>query len=49
MDARSAVFNIAVPGDGKWIICGMKNDSVQVWSAEDHEKQTELETRQFCA
>ena len=41
MDAGSAVYNIAVSRDGKWIVSG-RWQSVQVWSAESGERVSEF-------
>ena len=41
MDAGSAVNNIAVSRDGKWIVSGTISGELMVWDAEKHKKVTE--------
>ena len=38
MDAKSHVWDIAVSGDGKWVVSGMTDGMVIVWSAASYEK-----------
>ena len=42
MDAGSAVYDIAVSRNGKWIVSGTGGGQVQVWNAGSGEKVTEI-------
>jgi len=42
MDAGSAVLDIAVSRDGKWILSGTGDGQVTVWNSESHSKVTEF-------